>query len=798
MTSIHLTRRAIQDLRGLRSSMDNQLIPEIFLRLQSGELALERLHGNNHISYHKRGTEGGTYLRLFLDQCQWPEVSLVIAAGRRAAGDTEDVFNQDFAALPREPRYLWSGEFADNWDAFINEGYHYAAVVSELQREAVRQTYPVYGGVAQHVGFRSIITQAPPGTGKTLTAAEKASEFCESECNVIFLLPKVLINEQVMQYRCIRRILQQNSARFFIGTFQQWLRSQFPTFCAQVMEPSEELACLQSVAEQSCHWSTRGYAPITDRDVLLYQLFARSDDVTGGVVYTDNQTRIKELRRISCNAWQASLGDRLCRVDLARALKVHLQTSPLQPLTQTHGTVVIIDEAQDYLLDEIECLKQICYHWQQTQGHQASLWLLGDMNQRIAPVDFDWGALHLEGVQEVHWPNFRTTQRILALANAFQARAARMAQDWAARRLQPTTDPADCFEKPGDAVRVLAFSDLRAAEQCLQPLMRYLSEQVSAWEQQYSLQWRLAARARLLCSDDYHVTGSDLHQYLQFIPVSQAKGREFDACIAFCIFDAPAHGGQLEAYTRWYTQLTRARHRLLLVTTADQLAAIGQDLLETAKIQHPKTGEMLSCCEWVDVNDPVAVEDALIWITEIINELQFNETEQRGIEDLILAGVEQSPPLLYWDWYEVVGRFRMERDALLHLEQQMVARLYSRCSAAASHLNSLLQKPELAARLRLRSLLLRSLGYSWAAAEVVQPLQATDPLAYADVIAGIVSDLECRGLPFEAKRLNQIYGEPREQEQHDRPFAALLQRRGNLMVLLDEWVAARLARWQNA
>ncbi|AIE76121.1 hypothetical protein [Synechocystis sp. PCC 6714] len=760
MVSIHITRYAIQQLRKLRSAMNNRVIPDIFDQLSLGGI------GGTHILRHSRCTEyckrrleGGGYLRLFFDDHS-PSHCTVIAAVLR----DDDTYDQDFDALPRNPCYAWNGETGWEWDWYINEGYLYSAQPSDQQirdtDEAVKtdnyrpnngNNHPDY----HRVPYYSTIHQSAPGTGKTLNAAEKACELAYLGQNVVFLLPEALIDQQITEYRCIRQILQEPAGEnLFIGTFHQWLAEAFPQLPFQAASPTKELAILQQIAQQHRHWQTSGRDPITYRDILLYQLYVINENCREDDVFGDNKSRIQELRDIRPQWWQeAWTGEELCRRDYTLKVLQYFQQNPPATPTPNWGTSIIIDEAQDYLVEEIEIIKHLCHHWQTEAKHPVNLWLLGDINQRIAPVDFTWGGLHLNKTRELKWDNYRTTESILTLANRFQARA-NASKPEGAKWLPKPTDPKFCFEKPGDTVKLLVYPDLTTAETFLDPLVAAISQQISEWQEKHSLQWRLAARARLFCSDHYHVS-PDRVKFLEFMPVSQAKGREFDSCIAFCLFDLPQNGGQMEAYTKWYTQLTRARSRLLIVTTEAQLAQMGEEIFENLTIT--KGEKTVNAIERLNYQNPQEVTDALGWITELTSSLDTSATGRQGLREIILESALQSDPILYYDLYYVLKSYDISSQETMAIEADIVNLLFNNAELQAP-LKVYFQQPEVEEVPRLQTLIYRCLGQSWQAAEIAQSLKQSDPGTYQEVMTGIQQDLHHRNLPLEADRLARFYG----------------------------------------
>ncbi len=452
-----------------------------------------------------------------------------------------------------------------------------------------------------------------------------------------------------------------------------------------------------------------------------------------------------------------------------------------------------MDEAQDYLLSEIEIIKYLCHHWQRNYHHLTSLWLLGDLNQLIIPVDFTWGALHINKMQETDWPDYRTTQRILTLANQFQLQAHQINCAWKGQWLPKATETERCFKKPGELIKMIVYPDLETAESFLQPLIDIISQKMQMamndWEVQHSLKWRLAKRARVFCSDHYHVT-TELRGTLEFMPVSQAKGREFDSCIAFCIFDFPEDYGQLEAYTKWYTQLTRSRERLLIVTTESQLAKIGEKIFNHSIITHQENQQSIPCIEKIDPNQSEAMQQALNWVTEFSNGLHFSKTESIGLVDILLSDLNQLSPILYFDLYSVLDNYGLQREQIIDLECQMVEVLFD--PEKTQFLQTYLEQPNVKDHIRLKTLIYRGLGQSWQAASIANSLRDTDPDTYQDIIQGIAQDLRSRKLIFEADRLLSSSGFDSSQPYQDLLEELLYQPSNNLIPLLRDWVRVKL------
>jgi uncharacterized membrane protein YheB (UPF0754 family) len=273
------------------------------------------------------------------------------------------------------------------------------------------------------------------------------------------------------------------------------------------------------------------------------------------------------------------------------------------------------------------------------------------------------------------------------------------------------------------------------------------------------------------------------------MPVSQAKGREFESCIAFCIFDLPKRYGQLEAYMKWYTQLTRARERLLIVTTQDQLDKIGKDLFENAILTDQEKEDDVHSIKWIEYNSD-AVNDALRWIIESSNDLQFDKTESTGLGEMLLSDLNQGSPLLYHDLYEVLPRYKLQRDEVIDLEYQMIKILFDpdKAEFLTAYLNEIIAKN----KTRLECLIYRGLGQSWKAASIAQSLKSSDPDTYEDIIEGIAKDLQSRKLSFEADRLLCANGFPPLHEYQGLLQILLNDKSKSLVSLLKNWVKSEL------
>jgi hypothetical protein len=185
------------------------------------------------------------------------------------------------------------------------------------------------------------------------------------------------------------------------------------------------------------------------------------------------------------------------------------------------------------------------------------------------------------------------------------------------------------------------------------------------------------------------------------------------------------------------------------------------------------------------------VNKALKWITELSNDLQFDVTESTGLVDIILSDLAQDFPLLYFDLYEVLPRYKLQRNEVTNLECQMVNILFN--PKKEEFLRTYLEEIEAKDKIRLKCLIYRGLGQSWKAASIAQTLRSSNPEVYEDIIYGIAEDLKLRKLPFEADRLLSSYGFAPFQEYQGLLKNLLSKSSPDLVPLLYNWVRSRLS-----
>ncbi len=232
-------------------------------------------------------------------------------------------------------------------------------------------------------------------------------------------------------------------------------------------------------------------------------------------------------------------------------------------------------------------------------------------------------------------------------------------------------------------------------------------------------------------------TNPDENQYefssIEILNAEKAKGREFDACVAFRIFEN--NGTRLEESFQWYTLLTRPRSRLLVVATTEELERIGRNYFE--------------CCETIDA------EEAISWITEFASGVDINlliDNVQKTQEKL-LKGCDNGHP--YLDTYFVLNLAKIESEILYQWEQEAINRLQQSSNSLQEELENVPSD-----NISLRCLLLRAMNCSWQAVEEASRFQNSNQEEYKRLVESIAKDLEHKNLVYEAARVREKIGQP--------------------------------------
>lgn len=655
-----------------------------------------------------------------------------------------------------EPK--WNQE-EDPWYKFIYANYYrYSPVLTRYQKQVLADLH-------QHgrESARNWLVQSGPGTGKTVCVALLACELHRDKgWNTMLIVPPAL-REDLENYSEIKKIKEQNPEGFWLGTFPDWVREVDPELGAHLATSEEELTALREVVR------FQRFAPslenISSRDVLLYQAFVldrENNNNNGNPIFQENRERIEILERIRPELWRRRLGDRLCNLDVATQLKSAPPEFP--PRYQNRPTILIVDEAQDFLLAQLKALIAVREAWE-NQGHSTYLWLLGDLNQRIQPVDFYWGQLQLGRPIELKY-NYRNSRHILKFANQFLDFAN---QGRHGRRFPEPSDPKDAVEE-GEQVRLLEYPSSELALKFLGLLNSRVNSSGEGRGERYFLQ-QSANQVKVLWTNPNE--NQDEFSSIEILNAEKAKGREFDACVAFRIFENNGTS-RLEESFQWYTLLTRPRSRLLVVATTEEIERIGRNYFE--------------CCQTIDAID---AEQTASWIAEFASGVDVSllkDNPQKTQEKLLKGGCDNGHP--YLDTYFVLNLAKVESESLYEWEQKAIKRLQKHYNDLPKELendtdctNSLKEELENvpSENISLRCLLLRAMNCSWQAVEEASGFQHSNEKEYKRLVESIAKDLEHKNLVYEAARVREKIGEPIP----DHPWSdKIANRSGSLVSLL--------------
>jgi mRNA-degrading endonuclease RelE of RelBE toxin-antitoxin system len=704
------------------------------LRTRWGDWRVIWQKDGDNILVIKAGLRGGFYDDVF-DRCNHlnPVTPDIL----------EKLLHPQGTALAENPAYQWNQEKDTDWYKFVYGSYRHAPQLTDYQRTILDEpltkllTYPhITPDTFEEHGC--IVFQSAPGTGKTVCASLFASEIHHAYgWNTMLIVPEAL-RRDIAEYSQVKQSLNQEN--FWLGTFPQWLGKINPDFNDNLASPQQELEALRKAIKYTKE------TDINHTDVLLYQAFVlqeQNQQQDKNVMYKANYQRINRLLNINKKHWYNALACRLCRLDAAKLLqsKIH------QPVTHTECSILIVDEAQDLLLSELQAIIAVCKSWIE-QGHPTYLWLLGDLNQRISPTDFTWNQLKIRNTVELR-RNYRNSRQILEFANQFCRIGQKISSQVGAKKLPEPAQPEDAFAT-GERVRLLECSSKTEALEFLQELAGETKNE----ENRRHLLHDLANAVKVFSTQSLNSSDS-----LLILNPEQAKGREFEACVAFCLFEGYGTPSLAESF-QWYTLLTRARSRLLIVATKSEISrlnALGND--------------HFSSCDRVDG------QTAIQWVTEVASDMDLNQITD-DVQQRLLKRCESG--CLYWDTYLAL-QFAGVRDGELYQWEQKAIALLSQHPPEL--LNQELQQTE---NISLRCLILRAMHCSWQAVEVASPLKNTDVPEYERLLKAIAKDLEKKGLPYEAARVraylvdgNYKYNLPFWQEiinpsHQSKPLVALL------------------------
>jgi mRNA-degrading endonuclease RelE of RelBE toxin-antitoxin system len=728
MPSIKIIRAAFREIQKLPLS-DLQRVHEILQRLSQG---------NEHQTKHLQGFENLLRTRWGKWRVIWQREDgnniVVIKAGLRG-GVYDDAFekrdrtdpliveellNPQGTELAENPAYQWNHEQDTDWYEFVYGSYRYSPILTHYQRHVLDEPLKILCAQYQPLAIHKfendscIIIQSAPGTGKTVCATLFACEVHRThKWNTMLIVPEALRHD-IAKFSEVKQALNQEN--FWLGTLPQWLGKINPDLNDRLASPQQELEALQKAMKFTKQ------SDINNSDVLLYEAFVldEANQVQNkNIMFQANTERLNSLFKISKKHFYKALSCRISRSDAAKILKNTLDINP----GNAECTLLIVDEAQDYLLSELQAIIAVCKSWA-SQGHKTYLWLLGDLNQRIQPTDFTWGQLQIKNSIEL-LKNYRNSRQILEFANQFWDIAQEITVKNKCKDLPFPADPSQAFEI-GEKVQLLECANKKEALAFLDKLAGVCGEE----EKQRYLLRDLAKAVKVLSKNQL-----ESHDNLVILDVEHAKGREFEACVAFCLFEGVGEPS-LEECFQWYTLLTRARSRLLIVATS-------------AEIQRLSTSgyDVLAKCE------RIPTQKAIKWISEVSSDADLSQLTD-NVQQRLLKRCQTG--YLYWDTYLALQFAAVDQPQVYQWEREAIKLLRKH---SHTHLTSELEKiPNIPSNtnISLRCLLLRAMQSSWQAVAEATQLRDIDFKAYEYLLKSIAKDLEAKGLTYEAARVRSL------------------------------------------
>jgi mRNA-degrading endonuclease RelE of RelBE toxin-antitoxin system len=671
------------------------------LRTRLGDWRVIWQRDENNIIVIKAGLRGGVYDDAF-DQSDRTHLQVV-----------EELLHPQGTELAENPAYQWNHKEDTDWYKFVYGSYRYSPILTQYQRNILDEPLRILCSHCESTADdfennASVVIQSAPGTGKTVCATLFACEINRVfGWNTMLIVPEAL-RRDISEFSEVKQSLDNDN--FWLGTFPQWLAKINPEFENRLASPQQELESLR----QAMGFSNS--TEINYNDVLLYQAFIlkeNSQKQNKNVMFQANASRINTLLKISKKHWYNALSCRLSRLDAANILK----SKSFKPPTNADCTILIIDEAQDFFLSELQAIISVCKHWA-NQGHQTYLWLLGDLNQRIQPTDFTWAQLQIKNTIEL-LKNYRNSRQIIEFANQFWQVAKEITAKNKCKELPPPANPDNAFEI-GDSVCLL---ECNSKTEALEFLEKLGGEYAREENRRYLLR-DLAKAVKVLSKNIVNT-----HENLVILNAQKAKGREFEACVAFCLFEGNGTP-TLEESFQWYTLLTRARSRLLIVLT-------------TAEINRLQS----SGYDYFQKCDRANAETAIKWISEIASDADLNQITD-DVQQRLWKRCESG--YLYWDTYLALQFAGVTETELYKWEIQAIALLKKHSHI---HLHQELEKTE---NISLRCLLFRAMDYSWQAVTEISELKNSDNQEYKRLLKSIAKDLEAKGLPYEAARVRAL------------------------------------------
>jgi len=736
---VRITRKAVTDLQAFGDAVLHRLLPELAnvhlgpRRKLTGVDELYRTRQGNFRIIWRRQDEAILVLGVFRRQENTYRLDRLQSLAQVVDDGTPLTLEQQRDACDEAdartlvsfhcPAALLAGRVEEKAaEGYVYGDYRFYPHLDRWQRDRLRQIRERLSGGSGG----SCLVQSGPGTGKTLCALGLAEEILrETEGHVHLILPANLLAE-LRKASKVADLEGQHPERLFLTDWRGWVERVSPELGSRAVPATVEL----EVMRELLHTSGLGRRSTAERDLGLFQAFVQPDrEISREVTFRDNADRISELRdrrlaerfrqkvalHPAVSADPARAASPLARHDLARALAGREPEAP-----GASEMCVIIDEAQDLLLEEHRAVEAVLKRWADQHDARSLRVILGDLYQRITPNGYTWNHLGLGNSGFALTRNYRNTRRIIAFSKRFLHELRSLAAQRDARHLPGLPDETQAVEE-GEPVRVVVYGCRKDATEFL----RLAHRRGKAMARETYLSTK-SAQAKVLWPAGPSCDTKDLSGVTVYT-ARQAKGLEFASGIAFGLFDA-CPGSESQWLFERYTLLTRVQSRLLVVTSGEELQSVrwAEDALAACAIY------------------PVAsAGDHLDWVLEEASAIDVCENPAEVGAELLSRCAEGQP---FLDTYRVLDRAGIRHDEWERLALSVLRQVAPQDLLRQEHARPVGDP-------RLRCLIRRAAGYSWRAAESAWDVRTTHPGESQRLLSAIAEDLEAHGLPDEARRL---------------------------------------------
>jgi mRNA-degrading endonuclease RelE of RelBE toxin-antitoxin system len=740
-TKIQIIRTAFRKIQKLSHEYFED-VADILLSMNLGELGdRKKLKGYDGLWRTRKGDTRVVW-------CKYDTGILIVGAGKRDTIYQELLKNPDVsnpyplnAVLEIEeekineiPTYEWDSYIHNSWYSFIHGEYLRYPILTHSQKSILQEIKNNPSQLRQNPLY-TILLQSPAGTGKTICSTLCACDnYKTHQWNTFIILPKNLIDE-VKKFHNVAKIADEDNV--FIGTLREFfVLIASDELKGKLASNDEELNAFKkealrvNIIDKNNNFRHNKRIQLSERELFLYRAFVdrRHGFRHGGFsFYEDNREIITKLREVKRENFKENLAEeKLTWLDWLDRLK----REAIIPYTQHKTSLIIFDEAQDHLLDEYRTLISILKKWREEDRERCFISLVvGDRNQCVKPTDFHWGRLQLSKTYNLKY-NYRNSEHIVRFSNIFW----QFAKDRSIARdsLPKPSNPSDSFET-GEPVRLLECLNKEEATS----ILKILDEKVeTSIVNKKSIFSKLSKKLPIITVKE--VLGE--YPNLECINIEQAKGREFDSCVTFCLFQGSGDPS-IEEANNWYTASTRPRYRLLVISTSEEIERLGK--------------EKFYVCDHYNFQSK---DESLEWITEwASSDYLLKDTEL--IINLILDGFKNDPMEIYWDTYSALRKANASKEQINEMEKEAIKILTDKTKEEID--KQLMQLENIASdvdKIPLKCLLLRGLSCSWQAIDEISKLTtiSSQEEEYYRLIYAIANDLESRKLFYEAIRVKSL------------------------------------------